>query len=84
MPAFAPDFTPGYLLPASCCLLPAACCSSAPCHTSRIPHPRATCAGGIDERAVKELLRDYCDDAVKAYVEDKLKKRYQVRPGVGE
>lgn len=35
-------------------------------------------AGGLSKEAIKELLKDYCDDAVRAFVDDKLKLRFQV------
>lgn len=51
-------------------------------HPARLPlpEPLAAPAGGLSKEAIKELLKDYCDDAVRTFVEDKLKPRYQVWP----
>ncbi|EFN57988.1 hypothetical protein CHLNCDRAFT_142147 [Chlorella variabilis] len=44
------------------------------------PDGKANDSGPLHQRAIKELLKDYCDDAVRAYVEDVLKPRYQNVP----
>lgn len=42
------------------------------------PCPSIAGAGGMRKQDIKELLRAHCDEAVRSYVEDVLKLRYQV------
>ncbi|KAL4447266.1 hypothetical protein ABPG77_007299 [Micractinium sp. CCAP 211/92] len=44
------------------------------------PEGHETEEGGLSKEAIKELLREHCDEAVRAFVEDKLKPRYQNLP----
>ncbi|KAL4443632.1 hypothetical protein ABPG75_011369 [Micractinium tetrahymenae] len=44
------------------------------------PDGHETDEGGLNKEAIKELLRDHCDEAVRAFVEDKLKPRFQNVP----
>lgn len=64
---------------------PISYCASVLCHQMACfqvtppPAPPVAFAGGLSKEAIKELLREHCDGAVRAFVEDKLKPRYQVR-----